>query len=119
MTDTELFDVPIIEGIETEELHDAVLRIVADLHAAYGSGIVFEVQDASGVGECRNFVLSDGIPTTHGGNAMMVGLWPDAEITVATYHNGELFKALVEPLATPILLDNVRTFMHAYGSGKR
>lgn len=115
-------DMPMMYELDTvnvDEIHNAMLRTVADLHAAYGAGVVYEVQDASGTGECRNFVLSDGIPTTEGGNAILVGLWPDAEMTVATYAAGVLYKAVVAPDAAPILVDNVRAFLHTYGSGPR
>lgn len=121
MTDT-MNGVPELEWrsmeIDTSELHDAMLRTVADLHAAYGAGVIFEVQDAK-VGELRNFLLSDGIPTDDGGNALIVGLWEEGEATVATYAQGLLYKAVVAPGALPVVIDNARAFLHTFGSGAR
>lgn len=104
--------------IEPTDLHDAVLRIVADLHAAYGAGVTFEVQEATAL-EPRNFVLSDGIPTDEGGNAMVVGLWNAGELTAVSYSGGNVYRAVVAPGALPVLIDNARAFLHTFGAGPR
>lgn len=102
------------------ETHSQLLRVVADLHAAYGAGVIMEVQEAGGMdSECRNLLLSDGVPTDEGGNAVVVGFWPEGEMTVASYHAGVMFPAVVALDAILVLLDNLRAFLHTYGSGPR
>lgn len=102
------------------ETHSQLLRVVADLHAAYGAGVHMEVQEAAlHDAECRNLILSDGTPTTEGGNAVVVGFWPEGEMTVATYNQGIMYPAVVALDASLVLLDNLRAFLHTYGHGAR
>lgn len=94
---------------KAREIHAAALRIIADLHAAYGKGVELTV-DA-------------GMPTN---STWLYLSSPLGSFAASFYDDGMVFdsadtKALAMrgPVSHLDVLENVRTFLHQFGYGRR
>lgn len=99
---------------ETREETLQALRIIADLHAAYGGGLALRIEDATAPRGAGTWV------TIGYGDAdvgMTIGLWPDGVVGVG---GTDAITGGSKP-GTGIMgaIEAARLFLHRYGHGRR